>query len=42
MRENIEIEILLMEQLLNEVPSNAHGIVSHMIDHAPRGPGYYW
>jgi hypothetical protein len=29
----------LMEQMLNEVPSSAHGYVSHMIDHAPRGPG---
>jgi hypothetical protein len=29
----------LMEQLLNQVPSSAHGYVSHMIDHAPRGPG---
>jgi hypothetical protein len=32
----------LMEQMLNGIPSSAHGYVSHMIDHAPRGPGYWW
>jgi hypothetical protein len=29
----------LMEGLLNEVTPSAQGYVSHMIRHAPRGPG---
>jgi hypothetical protein len=29
----------LVEQMLNAVPSSAHGYVSHMIATAPRGPG---
>ena len=32
----------LVEQMLSRVPSSAHGYVTHMIDHAPRGPGDPW
>jgi hypothetical protein len=32
----------MMEQMLDAIPPSAHGYVTHMIDHAPRGPGDPW
>ena len=29
----------ILEQMLDGVPSSAHGYINHMIKHAPRGPG---